>query len=184
MKLERLARLGAASAIALGTMSAFPGQAAANNRYFCAQLHGVFRTFIHTSRGQASILHWVNTIGKFDPRTRCILASKRFQRAYDNGALRHIKTGEVDNYPVLCGVPRLSEVCNSNNVLVTLPLGSDRHAMAQQLLDVRSLAASGRVIELNPEEQVETYVDGELAYDLAVIEKVVPVVEEALVPLN
>lgn len=182
MRLNRLIQFTAAGAIALGMVSAFPGQAAASDRYFCAQLDGVYHTFIHTSRGQSPLLNWVDTIGEFDPETRCIEVSKRFQRAHDNGTLRHIRTGEVNNYPVLCAVRHDDETCNSDNVLVTLALGSDRHAVAQQLLNVRSLAAR-RVIKLSSDERLETYADGELSYDLEVMKKVLPLVEEELIPV-
>ncbi len=104
---------------------------------------------------------------------RCAEIARRFQRFSDNGILRFIGEGYVNNEPVLCAVIEKGKLCDSQNILVTLPSQSDPIESARQLMDTRGLA-SGRVIEVSGKEgKLENYVDGHTYYDLAVLEELI-----------
>lgn len=153
------------------------------NKYFCALLNGTPRTFVRTERGNRPIISWVNQVGQWTPIERCMEVSNRFQRFHDHGTLRYVGTGTVNGYPVLCAVKAQGDSCYDYNILVTLNPNEDRHAVARQLLDTRSLAR-GRTISLSGDRQLETTVAGETYYDLELIGELAPEVEESLTPLE
>lgn len=165
--------------IVTGTMVAFSVLAiaplaaeTAQNKYFCAVLHGTPRTFARTERGNIMMLSWKHQASDWTPLKRCVEVSQRFQRFYENGILRYIGTGQVNQEPVLCAVKNKGDDCNSFNVLVTLPPGTDARVTAQQLLDTRGLAR-GREIFVSGDNKVEDYINGNSYYNLETIENIV-----------
>lgn len=153
------------------------------NKYFCAVLNGTPRTFVRTERGNRAIISWVNQVGRWNPLERCIAVSNRFQRFHDHGILRYVGTGTVNGYPVLCAVTTKGDDCYDYNILVTLDPDEDRHEVARQLLDTRSLAR-GRSISLSGDRKLESYVEGETYYDLELIGELAEVEEGSLTPVE
>lgn len=181
MKNRRLTRIGMGLALAIAPVVAVaqPAEAGAD-KYFCAELGGIYRTFARTPRGNVPMISWVsNTNPEWPSRRRCIEVSKRFERYYDNG-MRYLGTGIVNNESVLCAVRQQGNACNEDNLLVTLSPGMDRHQAAQRLLDMRGLAA-GRILELNG-EQVARTVNGEIYYNIDQWLNQMPAEEATLTP--
>jgi hypothetical protein len=152
-------------------------------RYFCAVLNGTYKTFVATSRGNIPIVTWARNSGDWTPRQRCIIGSQRFQSFSDQGMLKNIGTGRVNYEPVLCAVVRKGDACNSNNVLVTLPRDANTTEVARQLLDIRTLA-SGRGIQVNGGEKLESYVNGQYYFDVNSIEQIATPETQTLTPLD
>ena len=178
LKLRLLAHILTGVALTIGAVAVPQTSIAGNNKYFCAQLHGTYRTFARTARGPIPLISWVSySAPPWTPRARCIAVSKRFERFYDNGNLRYISTGIVNGQPVLCAVRSQGDSCHGANVLVTLPPGTNRYEAAQTLLDLRGLAA-GRTLDLSGDERFEKYVDGETYYNLDLILSAAPVSQE------
>ncbi|GEM_PF-1934324 len=173
LNLSLIGSLGIAIATSLGFNQPILAQ---NNKYFCAQLHGEYRTFMRTNTRDIPLITWVYTYGNYTPRSRCIEVSRRFERQQDNSSLNQIVTGVIHNQGVLCGVRSQNETCNSNNVLVTLPPNtspSQRYQYARQLLDTRALA-SGQTLRLN-ETPLETFNNGENYYDMNAVEELLEI---------
>ncbi len=145
---------------------------AAKDKYFCAQLHGVYHTFARSDRGKIKMLSFLRDVPKsWDKRKRCIEVAKRFQRFYDHTMLRFIGTGEVNAQPVLCALSQKSELCHSGNVLVTLPPNTNPREAARQLMNVRDLAR-GNSIPVSGLNQLETHnSNGNSFYDLEFFEE-------------
>jgi len=181
MNTGRLSRFGIGLALAIAPLVAGgPPAEAGSNKYFCAQLDGLYRTFVSTPRGDVPMINWVsNTNPEWPSRRRCIEVSKRFERYYDNG-MRFLGTGIVNNQSVLCAVRQQGNPCNEDNLLVTLPPRMNRYQAAQQLLDMRAMAA-GRTLELNG-EQVARTVNGEIYYNIDQWLNLMPVEEATLTP--
>ena len=115
-------RILTSSAIVLGvTTTINPPTIAGGNTYYCAQLNGVYRTFVNTTRGRIALINWVNSYSeRWTARNRCIEVSQRFQRFLENGTLKYIRTGIINNQPVICVANQRGGDCPSNQVLITL----------------------------------------------------------------
>jgi hypothetical protein len=159
---------------------------AGGNKYFCAVRSGVPTTFVKTTRGNIPMIAWVKSYSSISALQRCSIVSQRFQAFSDQGMLKQLATGIVNNQPAICAVVRTGDSCNRNNLLITLPNDVDRYETARKLLDIRSLA-SGRPIAIRGGTQkLETYdpKTQEYYFDLSAIEQIAPVTEEDVVPVE
>ncbi len=184
MKNKLFAPLLTGFALALGATAAMnQSSMAQNNKYFCAVLNSTPTTFVRTPRGNLSMIRWVSySVPDWQPVRRCLEVSARFQRFYDNDTLKSIGTGTVSKYPVLCAVSYSGDSCNKNNLLLTLPPGTDRHQALQKLLDLRALAA-GRTIQLSG-GKLATYDNGESYVNLEEFLKIAPVESGDIKPVE
>ncbi len=100
-------------------------------------------TFVFTQDGRkVPLIYWISDyFPGVTPQQRCQQVSYRFQRSFDNGTLRYIKTGILNKEPVVCGTAEKNATCTNKNFLFTLKRGSDPDATARQLFDRRALAA-------------------------------------------
>jgi Circadian oscillating protein COP23 len=134
-----------------------PSSQAQPSRKFRCELVGKFpTTVVKTVRGSIPMIHWVKSFtGRYNSvGQRCHEVSNRLDRFNQDGKLKFIRTGNVNNYPVLCvDVGVSGNTCPTTSVLVTLPKGTDSSLMLQQLLDLRA-RASGRIIQLSGEQLV------------------------------
>ena len=188
MKLRSLSAILAGMSL-FGTILQIPDAAtAANNKYFCAELNGTFRTFARTERGDMIIMNFVRQVSEqWTTQKRCIETANRLQKFYDNKTLKYIGAGEVNQAPVLCAVIAVGKNCTAENLLVTLPPGSNPIDEARKLMDTRNVI-SGSVIQVNGgNDKLESYVDGKTYYNLAVFEELILNKEDSsshLIPSN
>jgi hypothetical protein len=117
--------------------------------FYCGKSNGVPTTFARTQDGKnLPVIRWFSKYfsGKgLTPEQRCLEVSRRFQRSYDNGTLRHIKADTYKGQPVMCAVAEKNAACTDTTLLFTLKPGSDPDATARQLFDRRALAAGNTV---------------------------------------
>ena len=128
-----------------------PSQAQSNRKFSCALMGGAPTTVVKTVRGSIPMIHWVKSFaGRYNNlNQRCYEVSSRLDRFDRDGKLKFVRTGNVNTYPVLCVDAGISgNTCPKNNVLVTLPKGTDSAVVLQQLLDLRA-RASGRIVQLS-----------------------------------
>lgn len=136
-------------------------------KYYCAQLNGIYRTFVRTQRGNIPIIKWVSNEFDKSPRERCLEVSRRFVAFSDNGLLQklYLRTDKVNNLPVICVTHSIKQTCPNGNILVTLGPNADAGATLYQLLDLRRRAADGGIPlsdDLVFYDQGEAYVDIDL----------------------
>jgi hypothetical protein len=134
-----------------------PSQAQPSRKFSCESIGGAPTTVVKTLRGSLPMIHWVRSFtGKYNNISqRCGEVSNRLDRFDRDGKLKYIRTGNVNNYPVLCVDAGVSgNTCPKSSVLVTLPKGTDSAQILQQMLDLRA-RASGRIIQLSGQQLVQ-----------------------------
>ncbi len=139
-----------------------PSQAKPSRKFQCELVAGIPTTVVRTVRGSIPTIHWVKSFtGRYNNvNQRCTEVSTRLEKFNRNGQLKFIRTGNVNNYPVLCVDTGVSgNTCPMTSVLVTLPKGSDSSHMLQQMLDLRARAA-GKIIQLSG-TQLVSYRNGD-----------------------
>ncbi|AUT01960.1 hypothetical protein CLI64_17060 [Nostoc sp. CENA543] len=137
--------------IALLTITVTQPSRAEGTTFYCAKNKGIPVTFARTQDGKkVPIIRWVSS-NYFPPpwtaQRRCAEVSRRFQRNYDNGRLRRIKTGTLRGEPVVCAAMNQNSACTDNTLLFTLKRGTDPNAIVRRLFDRRALAAGNALNE-------------------------------------
>ena len=167
MNKKFLIRIIASVGIALGSSVSLmlESEASLNNTYYCAQLNGTWNTFVNTPRGKVKLINWVQSFSeKWTPKNRCVEISSRFQKFLDAGNLKYIRTGTVNNLPVICVAQDKGGICPDENVLITLEPKKDPEQLLIRLVDFRR-SVSGQTIVLS-ENDAGFYSDGEFYVDL------------------
>ena len=71
------------------------------------------------------VITWNATLGEYTPQQRCNIVSQRLTAtvARNGGKLRNLQltAGVVNNQAVICVVNNVQPICNSSNMLFTLP---------------------------------------------------------------
>ncbi|MEM8718204.1 MAG: COP23 domain-containing protein [Cyanobacteria bacterium P01_G01_bin.39] len=86
------------------------------NEYF-------FTTFAWNPESKKPLILWKRdfwTSKGLDPQTRCEEVTPRFQKAYNNGTLKFLRNGTINNQPVICTVPKIGDGCDFGTLLLTL----------------------------------------------------------------
>ncbi|MGK7899861.1 MAG: COP23 domain-containing protein [Hormoscilla sp.] len=108
-------------------------------------------TIARTTRGDVPMIHWVSywaSNSGWTPQRRCQAIANRFQRYYDNGMLKYMRTGIVNGYRVICVGTSTGGSCRPRDVLVTLKWGRNPALILEQMTDLRR-RARGEILELN-----------------------------------
>ena len=175
MKIKPLAGIIAGLSVAFGSAIApATAQDKTNNTYYCAQLDGGWNTFVNTPRGRINLINWANEFSPdWTPQKRCSAVSQRFQKFLDAGNLKYIRTGNINNQPVLCVANMRGGSCPNDNVLVTLKPEADPERVLIELLDFRR-SVSGKTLTLSADDP-GFYADGEFYVDVEKFLNTVPV---------
>lgn len=137
--------------------------------FYCGKSNGVPTTFVRTQDGKkVPMVRWVSS-SYFPPpwtaQRRCQEVSRRFQKNYDNGTLRQIKTGVLRGEPVVCAAVNQNNPCTDRTLLFTVKRGSNPNAIVRKLFDRRALAAgnalneSGPSPNINPNDEINIDID-------------------------
>jgi len=164
MRIRLLSPILLSLAVLLPNSMTLPAKAAGSNDYFCAQLKGVWTTWVKQPSGRASaLIRWKSdNIKGWSPRQRCIAVSGRIQGLSDNGVFNYVTAGTLQRQTVLCGVRSQGEDCTDRNLILTLPPGADPDQAIERLLDV-SARARGQVMVLSGDKNdtLANYVNGQ-----------------------
>ena len=140
-----------------------------------------------STRGDIELMEFERDVNEeWSIASRCEEVAIRFQRYYDNGILRYIGAGSLNDLPVLCATAEKDQLCSDENLLVTLPSDADPITSARLLMDTRGLAR-GRVIAVSGGEKFEqTTSSGNTYYDLEALEQAVLAKEDSdrLIPIG
>ena len=176
MKRSSLAVILAGLSVAIGSAIANPAtaQTQKNNTYYCAQLNGGWNTFVNTPRGRVNLIKWENEFSDgWTATKRCAAVSQRFQNYLEQGNLKFIRTGNINNQPVLCVANVRGGSCPTENVLITLKSGTDPEQVLIKLVDFRR-SVSGQTLTLSADDP-GFYSDGEFYVDMEKFLESVPV---------
>lgn len=176
MKLKLLAGVFTSLGLVLGNAIAFTptSKASTNNTYYCAQLQGQWNTFVNTPRGRVKLVGWESKFSEqWTPQRRCVEVSRRFQNFLETGTLKYIRTGVVNQLPVICVAQSRGGVCPNENVLITFNPETDPENVLIQLVNFRR-SVSGQTIVLN-ENDLAFYSQGEFYIDVNKFIEQIPV---------
>lgn len=119
-------------------------------------------TIVRAKRGnEIRIIYWLSEYFSKSggtPAQRCKDTSQQFQKYYDNGWLKFIRTDEINNLGVICVARTTSGKCTKKDIIVTLPPNVNRFEALGTLLNLRRIAAGG---PLYLTDQLITYENGE-----------------------
>ena len=188
MKLSKLNKIIASIAFVASLTTLTTIVSASNdNKYHCQQINGVYGVYSRVPRGDIRLMEFNRDVNQeWSIASRCEEVAIRFQRYDDNGILRYIGAGYLNNEPVLCAIVEEEQSCIDENLLVTLPADADPITSARLLMDTRGLAR-GRVIAVSGDEKIEvTTSNGNTYYDLEALEQAVLSKENSdrLIPVN
>ncbi|MDB9437733.1 COP23 domain-containing protein [Dolichospermum lemmermannii CS-548] len=109
-------------------------------RFSCERKGDEYFTFLRTEDSKKyQVMKFAST--DFPPpynkiRNRCEEISSRFQRSYDNGTLKKIIVGRLNNQSVVCAVKYNYDVCDRSNLLFTLTNKAKGKDIANRLFNI------------------------------------------------
>ncbi|NET87067.1 MAG: CHAT domain-containing protein [Kamptonema sp. SIO1D9] len=119
-------------------------------------------TYASTPEGKFPIIRWetnyLNSSG-WIPQRRCEEISLRLQSAYDNGSMKFITNGKINDQPVICTTREYGGECA--DLLFTLRPEDDTIAIAEQLADTFKGRAVGGLRQSSSDRQyyIEVNID-------------------------
>ncbi|MBD2355632.1 hypothetical protein H6G41_13565 [Tolypothrix sp. FACHB-123] len=138
---------------------------AGETTFYCGKSKGVPVTFARTQDGRkVPMVRWSSN-NYFPPpwtaQRRCQEVSRRFQKNYDNGTLRNIKTGTLRGELVICAAKSQNSACTDSTLLFTLKRGANSSLTVRKLFDRRGLAA-GNVLSESADDSMNIDFDAYL----------------------
>ncbi len=140
------------------------------NVYSCIEKNGVPLTVVDTARGRVELIAWKSDYfraSKWTPQARCEEVSSRFQKFSDSKILKHVTTGTMNNYPVICvgqSRPPQPPVCIGDSLLITLQVGEDPNAVLESLFkQAAGVGGSAAPVSRDPEGKYSFDIENYLA---------------------
>ena len=117
-------------------------------------------TFAWKDGKKAAVVRWkTKEFKKYPPKERCEQVSPRFQTAYDNGSLKLITNGTMNNEPVICTTRNINGDCDT--LLMTLRQKDDSLKILEQLIATLKGRQRGPVLHSSGTPQIYYEVDME-----------------------
>lgn len=125
------------SSLSLLVMNAEQTLAQSNPKFLCGTNNGTYITYVLSPQGKPiPVIEWVKWApGTWNHRARCLAIASRFNGFYANGQGLTLRSGVMNNYPVICRAK--NERCT--DVAITFPLGTN----AEEMLERFKLIAQG-----------------------------------------
>lgn len=176
--------VGTTMTVTVVTSMTLPSIGRDNLSFFCDTYKGEYATKVRTVRGNKPIAiydNWGNRSG-WTAKRRCEKVSYRFQKFYEYGLLRYIRTGKIGKYSVICVTPQKNISCRKHHVLLTLNTGVNPQTALVRLVsqgegdvsysDVIRIASqnSPQVSYFSTDNQGHLYVDVEKLIHISPIE--------------
>ncbi|WP_341531142.1 COP23 domain-containing protein [Nostoc sp. UHCC 0302] len=156
-----IASLSALTTIATINQPSYAGR----TTFYCEKSKGVPITFASTQDGRkVPMIKWISQdyfSREWTGERRCQEVSRRFQKSYDNGTLKYIRTGTLRGEPVVCAATSQNAPCTDSTLLFTLKRGSNPKETVRRLLNRRGLVA-GNIVNENSESTLNIDFDAYL----------------------
>jgi hypothetical protein len=149
MNTKNIAVLSIFSSLALvASVNILPSEAQTRNIYNCLQYRNQPTTVVDTTRGRIQLIVWKSgffSSAGWTPEKRCQVVTQRFQKFSDNGTLRYIATGRMNNAPVICVAEKKPSgfKCLPNGLLITLQPNDNPSTVLKDMFDISSRISSG-----------------------------------------
>jgi hypothetical protein len=135
--------------------------AAQTVNFFCAKTksENIPTTIARTpTRGDVEFIRWSSehfTASGYDPITRCLEVSERFQKLWDKNLLKYITYDRLNNYNVICVSLEDKAPCIQNGLLFTLRPEDNPNAAVKQIANIRNNESTVTFSNSNKTEQLE-----------------------------
>ncbi|MBF2056860.1 MAG: hypothetical protein IGQ45_06480 [Cyanobacterium sp. T60_A2020_053] len=132
-------------------------EAQTRNVYRCVMKNGSPTTVVDTKRGRIDLIVWKsNLFSGWSPLKRCQAITSRFQEFSDQGALRYVTTGNINNQPAICvaqNIPGRGISCRRNGLLITLQPNDNPQKVMNDLFDLSARVRGGSPVTRSAEGQ-------------------------------
>ena len=101
-------------------------------------------TLVQSHWGKLPLIRWTDRSfpPPYTPVKRCQEITARFNKFENNGTLKYMTTGKINNYPVICVAAYKGGSCLPNGLLITLKQGRDPNIALTKIIDRRVWATS------------------------------------------
>ena len=143
--------------------------------FTCGKSNNAPATIARTPRGDVAVIRWASGFFSgtgFTPEKRCQEVSSRFQAYHDNGTLKYLTTGRLNNQPVICTAQQRGSACT--DVLFTLEPEDNPNQVLRQLLSIRSGATTGPLSRGGSSPQKQVYINLDEYLNRAPVEPISP----------
>lgn len=172
LKQSFLITLGITTLTALGAfnLGIYPTFSQSNNsqnklnsvQFLCKEIHDKASgekipatvAWIPERKGHVRFIGWKSEYfirGGWSPEKRCIKVTEQFQKLYNQRRLQYITHGIRNGYPVICAANQ-GEICNEDNQLFTLKLGSTPEDILQQLIYIAEGKSKDPILQNSGEQ--------------------------------
>lgn len=112
-------------------------------------------TSVQSHWGELPMIRWSDTSfpPPYTPVERCREVTARFNTFHNNGTLKYMSAGTINNSPVICVAGYKGGDCLPDGLLVTLKQGSDPNIALKRMLD-RRVWATSESVQLSDKNQV------------------------------
>ena len=156
--------LGLGIAASVVTIHSMPSYA--EQRFSCNEEQ--LNTTVQSHWGELPMIRWSD--GSFPPPytplERCKEVTRRFNQFNNNGTLKYMTTGTINNSPVICVAGYEGGECLPNGLLITLKYGRDPDIALKRILDTRVWATSETISLSNKNDGLIYEVDGKVYVDV------------------
>lgn len=146
MKFNLIAPIVATLTTAVATLSMNLPAHARPAQYNCGVINGIPTTVARTPKGTVAVITWKSnhfSNSGFSPLKRCQAVSARFQKHSNQGSLRFITIGTMNNQKVMCVAQKIKGACRSDGLLLTLEPQDNPQQVIRDLFNVSRGASSG-----------------------------------------
>lgn len=121
------------------------------NVYQCVTRNGKPTTIVETKRGKIELIVWESKFfgtSGWSPERRCQAVTQRFQQFSDNGTLRLITSGRMNNQPVICVAENKAGqgvTCKGDGLLMTLQPKDNPQQVMKDLFNISARVSGGGI---------------------------------------
>ena len=128
--------------ITLGAMATFTAPSYGEQQFSCDEEQ--MSTMVQSHWGELPMIRWSDDSfpPPYTPLERCREVTARFNQFNNNGTLKYMTTGEINNNPVICVAGYFEGDCLRNGLLITLKYGRNPNIALKRILDSRVWATS------------------------------------------
>ncbi len=117
--------------------------------YFCQTSNGVPVTFARTPKETVEMIRWQSRFfsrSGYTPEQRCQEVTVRFQKHSDQGNLRYITTGKINNQNVMCVAPNKGGGCRADGLILTFEPHDDPQKVLVEIFNVSTRVSKTPVL--------------------------------------
>ena len=131
--------------IAIGAIAIYSLPSYGEQKFACDEEQ--ISTTVQSHWGELPMIRWSDDSfpPPYTPLERCQEVTARFNQFHNNGTLKYMSTGTINNSPVICVAGYKGGNCLPDGLLITLKYGRDPNIALKRILDRRVWATSESV---------------------------------------